>query len=379
MRVLFACHSADGHFLPLVPLARAFSARGDEVAFAAARSTPTASSRRAFRPSCRHRSGRARRQVRPVSRPARASAFRRPPPVRVRVAVRPPLRAREGGRDADGRRRVEAGPHRPRIRRPRCPDRRGVARRAVRTSQLWADDSAGGPRARCARDRAAVAGRGARAGAARWRVPGRLRRHLPAEHPAGEAAAGCRGRATAALTEAADGRPAGVDRRAARAAERLRHAWDGRQRDRDVPRGPGCARRRSIATSSRRSAGTTIRRSSHRFPPTRPSSATSRRRRSFPIAPMQSDTADPGRRSAHSRMGCPCSFCLRRPTSSSTPTRAKPSASHASSGPTVWPSDVVRSEFLTLLSEPSYRVAAAAISDEIAAMPTARRRRAAAH
>jgi UDP:flavonoid glycosyltransferase YjiC (YdhE family) len=36
MRVLFACHSADGHFLPLLPLARAFSARGDQVAFAVA-------------------------------------------------------------------------------------------------------------------------------------------------------------------------------------------------------------------------------------------------------------------------------------------------------------------------------------------------------
>src|SRR3954449_11240685 len=34
MRILFACMAADGHFLPLVPLARAFVARGDDVAFA---------------------------------------------------------------------------------------------------------------------------------------------------------------------------------------------------------------------------------------------------------------------------------------------------------------------------------------------------------
>jgi UDP:flavonoid glycosyltransferase YjiC (YdhE family) len=34
MRILFACIAADGHFLPLVPLARAFAARGDDVVFA---------------------------------------------------------------------------------------------------------------------------------------------------------------------------------------------------------------------------------------------------------------------------------------------------------------------------------------------------------
>jgi UDP:flavonoid glycosyltransferase YjiC (YdhE family) len=34
MKVLFACTAADGHFLPLVPLARAFAARGDDVVFA---------------------------------------------------------------------------------------------------------------------------------------------------------------------------------------------------------------------------------------------------------------------------------------------------------------------------------------------------------
>lgn len=36
MRVLFTCAAADGHFLPLVPLARAFRDRGDEVAVATA-------------------------------------------------------------------------------------------------------------------------------------------------------------------------------------------------------------------------------------------------------------------------------------------------------------------------------------------------------
>ena len=38
MRVLFSCVAGDGHFLPLVPLARAFQERGDEVTFAAASS-----------------------------------------------------------------------------------------------------------------------------------------------------------------------------------------------------------------------------------------------------------------------------------------------------------------------------------------------------
>jgi UDP:flavonoid glycosyltransferase YjiC (YdhE family) len=38
VRVLFGCVAADGHFLPLVPLARAFMARGDDVAVATAAS-----------------------------------------------------------------------------------------------------------------------------------------------------------------------------------------------------------------------------------------------------------------------------------------------------------------------------------------------------
>jgi len=38
VRVLFTCVAGDGHFLPLLPLARAFRQRGDEVTFAAARS-----------------------------------------------------------------------------------------------------------------------------------------------------------------------------------------------------------------------------------------------------------------------------------------------------------------------------------------------------
>ncbi len=36
VRVLFSCTASDGHFMPLVPLARAFVARGDEVVFATA-------------------------------------------------------------------------------------------------------------------------------------------------------------------------------------------------------------------------------------------------------------------------------------------------------------------------------------------------------
>ena len=36
MRVLFSCSASEGHFLPLVPLARAFAERGDDVVFATA-------------------------------------------------------------------------------------------------------------------------------------------------------------------------------------------------------------------------------------------------------------------------------------------------------------------------------------------------------
>ena len=36
MRVLFSCSASDGHFMPLVPLARAFAERGDQVVFASA-------------------------------------------------------------------------------------------------------------------------------------------------------------------------------------------------------------------------------------------------------------------------------------------------------------------------------------------------------
>src|SRR6478752_7249724 len=36
MRVLFSCSASDGHFMPLVPLARAFADREDEVVFATA-------------------------------------------------------------------------------------------------------------------------------------------------------------------------------------------------------------------------------------------------------------------------------------------------------------------------------------------------------
>ncbi len=36
MRVLFSCTASDGHFMPLVPLARAFAERGDDVVFATA-------------------------------------------------------------------------------------------------------------------------------------------------------------------------------------------------------------------------------------------------------------------------------------------------------------------------------------------------------
>ena len=82
MRILFSCVGGDGHFIPLVPLARAFADSGHDVAFATA---PSQRSRAESAGFAFHAAGiePAERLVR--SEPQRAEIFQAPPDERRRL------------------------------------------------------------------------------------------------------------------------------------------------------------------------------------------------------------------------------------------------------------------------------------------------------
>ena len=327
MRILFSCVGAYGHFHPLIPLASALVEREHEVAFATSPAFGERIEAGGFRffaagltqaeleedfehrarlrelPIADRRPYAYRWRFAEIDSPARLPALRQ-----AADTWEPELMIHESSEVSAGP-LVAASLDLPSVNHNfgRMIPRACLEGAAGAMEPLWSLPASARPALR--------------------RVSRRVRRHLPAELPDGDGARGNPGAAgPPALPARAQRKRAGMARRAAAEAHRLRHPRHRAQRPHGLPDDPRRARGRRLLRDRHRWSGERSRAARSGPRPMCVSDATWRRPSCWPTATSSSRMAAPARRLPPSHTVCRRSCFPKGPTSSRTPISSSSSA-----------------------------------------------------